>query len=66
MMGLSPHIIVDHKMNMSQHCEVAAKKVNAILGCINRSIVSKSQKVLVPHYSALARPHLEYCFQVWI
>ena len=53
-------IVVDHKLNMSEQCDVAAKKGNAILGCINRSIVSKSRKVLVPLYSALVSPHLEY------
>ena len=58
-------IVVDHKLNMSQQCDAAAKKANAILGCINRSITSKSPEVLVPLYTALVRPHVEYCVQFW-
>ena len=51
-------IVVDHKLNMSQQCDIAAKKANAIFGCINRSITLKSREVLVPLYTALVRPHL--------
>ena len=46
-------IVVDHKLNTSQQCDVAAKRASAILGCINGNIASKVHEVLVPLYSAL-------------
>ena len=51
--------LVDKKLSMTWQCVFVAQKANCILGCIKRSVTSRSREVILPLYSALVGPHLE-------
>ena len=58
-------VLVDEKLTMTQQCALTAQKANHVLGCIKRSVASRSREGILPLYSTLVRPHLQCCVQLW-
>jgi len=58
-------VLVGEKLNRSRQRVLAAQKAERNLGCIQSSVGSRAREGILPLDSALVRPHLEPCVQLW-
>ncbi|RMC15304.1 hypothetical protein DUI87_07493 [Hirundo rustica rustica] len=57
-------VLVGEKLDMNWQCGLVKPQGGlSILGCIRRGVASRLRKVILPLYSALVRPHLEFSVQ---
>ncbi len=56
-------VTITSNLKFSQHCKEAACKANRMLGFINRIFSFKNKDIILPMYTSLVRPHLEYAVQ---
>ena len=54
-------VLVDEQQDLSQQRALVFWKANGTLGCTIRGVASRERVVIVPFYSPLVRPHLQYC-----
>ena len=53
------------KWQIQEQAASAIASANKVLGLIKRSFQSRDMATMVSAYTTYARPHLEYCSQVW-
>ena len=58
-------VLVDNWLAISQQCVLMAKRINGILGCIEKSVASRLKDVILSVCFALVRTYWEYCVQFW-
>ena len=56
---------IDNKLTFNEHIVTQVKKARGTAGVINRSIINKIPKVMLPLYKSMVRTNLEYANVVW-
>ena len=58
-------VMVSSNLKFQEQAASAIASANKVLGLIKRSFQSRDMATMVSAYTTYARPHLEYCSQVW-
>lgn len=57
--------LVDEKLNVTLQCMLTAQKANLIRGCAKSSVAIRTREGILLLCSALVRPLLQPCTQLW-
>ena len=58
-------VIISDTLKPSLHCAKAARKANAVLGQMSRSISYRDRYTFLRLYKIYVKPHLQYCSSAW-
>ena len=58
-------ILISNDLKVTKQCIIAEKKAMKILGYIKWLFSYRDKNIIVPLYTSLVRPHLEYAVQFW-
>ena len=58
-------ILIDCKLDFGSHIKEIVGRANRMIGMIRASFACLNKKMFLSLYTALIRPLLEYCVQVW-
>ncbi len=58
-------VTITSNLIFSQQCKEAAGKAKRMLGFIKRNFSCKNKDIMLPLYSSVVRPLLEYAVQFW-
>ena len=58
-------VLIDNKLNFGKHIQTIVTRANRVLGMIRIAFACMNKEMFLNIYTALVRPLLEYCVQVW-
>ena len=58
-------VYIDTNLDFKTHIKTQVKKARCSAGVINRHIINKTPKVMVPLFKSMVRPIIEYANTVW-
>ena len=58
-------VAISSDLKPSKQCSEVVKTANKFIRFIGRSFEFRTEEIILYLYSALVRPHLEYCVQCW-
>lgn len=54
-------VVEESSVKISKQCRAPAEKANTMLGMIRKGIENKTASIVMPLYTAVVWPHLDFC-----
>lgn len=58
-------VLIDNRLNLSNHCLKVRNKATRIVQCIKHSVTTRNKDTMLKLFTSLVRPVLDYCAPFW-